>query len=135
MTLVGRNIGEAQLSPDETRWIHARPTFFLPVKVLRQVFRGKLVAGLRTVFREGRLSCPGALQTLAPEPAFREWLRSLHHQPWVVYAKPPFGGPAHVLHYLARYTHRVAISNHRPSRTMRSRFAGRTIGMGARCAR
>jgi hypothetical protein len=101
------------LSPDEARWIHARPTFFLPVKVLRQVFRGKLVAGLRTSFREGRLSFPGALQALAPESAFRTWLRSLHHQPWVVYAKPPFGSPAHVLHYLARYTHRVALSNHR----------------------
>ena len=101
------------LSPDGARWIHARPNFFLPVKVLRQVFRGKLVAGLRRAWREGRLSFPGALQALAPESAFREWLRSLHHQPWVVYAKPPFGSPAHVLHYLARYTHRVAISNHR----------------------
>jgi hypothetical protein len=101
------------LSPDRARWIHARPNFFLPVKVLRQVFRGKLVAGLRRAWREGRLSFPGALQALAPESAFRRWLRSLHHQPWVVYAKPPFGSPAHVLHYLARYTHRVAISNHR----------------------
>ena len=101
------------LSPDGARWIHARPNFFLPVKVLSQVFRGKLVAGLRKACREGRLSFPGALQALAPESAFRGWLRSLHHQPWVVYAKPPFGSPAHVLHYLARYTHRVAISNHR----------------------
>jgi hypothetical protein len=101
------------LSPDGARWIHARPNFFLPVEVLRQVFRGKLVAGLRRAWREGRLSFPGTLQALAPESAFRGWLRSLHHQPWVVYAKPPFGSPAHVLHYLARYTHRVAISNHR----------------------
>jgi Putative transposase/Transposase zinc-binding domain len=101
------------LSPDGARWIHARPNFCLPVKVLRQVFRGKLVAGLRRAWREGRLSFPGALRALAPESAFRRWLRSLHHQPWVVYAKPPFGSPAHVLHYLARYTHRVAISNHR----------------------
>jgi Putative transposase/Transposase zinc-binding domain len=101
------------LSPDETRWIHARPTFFLPVQVLRHVFRGKLVASLRAAFRQGRLSFPGALQALVPETVFRAWLRSLHHQPWVVYAKPPFGSPAHVLHYLARYTHRVAISNHR----------------------
>jgi putative transposase/transposase-like zinc-binding protein len=101
------------LSPDRTRWIHTRPTFFLPVQMLRHVFRGKLVAGLRAAFREGRLSFPGALQALAPETAFCAWLRSLHHQPWVVYAKPPFGSPAHVLHYLARYTHRVAISNHR----------------------
>ena len=101
------------LSPDGTRWIHARPTFFLSVKILRQVFRGKLVAGLREAFRHGRLTFPGALQTVAPEPAFRAWLRSLYRQAWVVYAKPPFGSPAHVLHYLARYTHRVAISNHR----------------------
>ena len=101
------------LSPDGVRWIHARPTFFLPVKVLRQVYRGKLVAGLRTAFHQGRLSCPGTLQALATEAGFRAWLRSLYHQPWVVYAKPPFGSPSHVLHYLARYTHRVAISNHR----------------------
>jgi hypothetical protein len=101
------------LSSDRARWIHARPTFFLPVKVLQLVFRGKLVAGLRDAFRQGRLTFPGALQTLAREPAFRAWLRSLYRQAWVVYAKPPFGSPAHVLHYLARYTHRVAISNHR----------------------
>jgi hypothetical protein len=101
------------LSPDGTRWIHAQPTFFLPVKVLRQVFRGKLVAGLRAAFHQGRLSFPGALQSLAVESAFRAFLRSLYRQSWVVYAKPPFGSPAHVLHYLARYTHRVAISNHR----------------------
>jgi Putative transposase/Transposase zinc-binding domain len=101
------------LSPDSMRWTHARPTFFLPVTVLRQVFRGKLVAGLRDAFQQGRLSFPGALQPLAPEVAFRAFLRSLHRQQWVVYAKPPFGSPAHVLHYLARYTHRVAISNHR----------------------
>jgi hypothetical protein len=101
------------LAPDGARWIHARPTFFLPVKVLRQVFRGKLVAGLRVAFQEERLTFPGALQALATEADFRAWLRSLYHQPWVVYAKPPFGSPSHVLHYLARYTHRVAISNHR----------------------
>ena len=101
------------LAPDGARWIHARPTFFLPVKVLRTVFRGKLVAGLRAAFADGRLTFPGALQPLASDTAFRAWLRSLHQQPWVVYAKPPFGSPAHVLHYLARYTHRVAISNHR----------------------
>ena len=101
------------LSSDGARWIHARPTYFLPVQVLRQVFRGKLVAGLREAFAQGRLSCPGALQPLATAVAFRAFLRSLYRQAWVVYAKPPFGSPAHVLHYLARYTHRVAISNHR----------------------
>jgi len=101
------------LAPDGTRWIHARPRFFLPIAVLRKLFRGKLVASLRAAFREGRLDFPGALAPLKPEIAFRALLRSLYRQTWVVYAKPPFGSPTHVLHYLARYTHRVAISNHR----------------------
>jgi hypothetical protein len=101
------------LALDGARWIHARPRFFLPIPVLRQVFRGKLVAGLREAFAQGRLHFPGALQSLATAGAFRAFLRSLYRQAWVVYAKPPFGSPAHVLHYLARYTHRVAISNHR----------------------
>lgn len=101
------------LAPDGARWIHAPPRFFLPIRILRQVFRGKLVAGLREAFQQGRLSFPGGLQPLATAPAFHAFLRSLYRQAWVVYAKPPFGSPAHVLHYLARYTHRVAISNHR----------------------
>ena len=101
------------LAPDGTSWIHARPRFFLPVPVLRKLFRGKLVAGLRDAFRDGRLDFPGTLAPLKPDTAFRAFLRALYRQAWVVYAKPPFGSPAHVLHYLARYTHRVAISNHR----------------------
>jgi hypothetical protein len=101
------------LSPDGTRWIRARPRFFLPIAVLRKLFRGKLVAGLRDAFRKGRLDFPGTLAPLKPDAAFGAFVRSLYRQPWVVYAKPPFGSPAHVLHYLARYTHRVAISNHR----------------------
>ena len=101
------------LSPDGTQWVHARPRFFLPIAVLRQVYRGTLVSGLREAFREGRLSFPGALAPLATEVAFRAFLRSLYRQRWVVYAKPPFGSAAHVLQYLARYTHRVAISNPR----------------------
>jgi hypothetical protein len=101
------------LAPDRTRWIHARPRFFLPIPVLRKVFRGKLVAGLRKAHRDGRLDFPGTLAPLKPNAAFRAFVRSLYRQPWVVYAKPPFGSPAHVLQYLARYTHRVAISNHR----------------------
>ena len=72
--------------------------------------RGRLCARR---LRTGRLQFPGALQPLATAVAFRAFLRSLYRQAWVVYAKPPFGSPAHVLHYLARYTHRVAISNHR----------------------
>jgi hypothetical protein len=101
------------LSLDGTRWVHTRPSFFLPVKVLSRVFRAKFVAGLREAFRRGTLVLTGELASLVDEPAFRAFLRSLFRQRWVVYAKPPFGGPAHVLHYLARYTHRVAISNHR----------------------
>jgi hypothetical protein len=101
------------LSPDRAQWVHPRYPFFLPVKVLSRVFRGKFVAGLKGAFRCGRLTFPGELQPLVNDHAFRAFLRSLFRQDWVVYAKPPFGGPEHVLHYLARYTHRVAISNHR----------------------
>ncbi|MEP6695030.1 MAG: IS91 family transposase [Chloroflexota bacterium] len=101
------------LSPDGTRWVHARSSFVLPVKVLSRVFRGKVVAGLIAAFRAGSLTLPTDLQRLADESAFRAWLRPLYRHDWIVYAKPPFGGPRHVLHYLARYTHRVAISNHR----------------------
>ena len=101
------------LASDGARWIHARPRFFLPIPVLRKLFRGKLVAGLRDAHHDGRLDFPGSLAPLKPDAAFRAFVRSLYRQTWVVYAKPPFGSPAHVLHYLARYTHRVAISNHR----------------------
>jgi hypothetical protein len=101
------------LAADRTRWIHARARFFLPIPVLRKVFRGKLVARLREAHRDGRLDFPGALAPLRPDAAFRAFVRSLYRQTWVVYAKPPFGSPSHVLHYFARYTHRVAISNHR----------------------
>ena len=101
------------LSPDGARWVHPRYRFFLPVKVLSRVFRGKFVAGLKRAFRLGTLALPGSLACLADAAAFRAFLRRLFRYDWVVYAKPPFGGPTHVLHYLARYTHRVAISNHR----------------------
>ena len=101
------------LSLDHQHWIHPRYAFFLPVKVLSRVFRGKFTAGLKKAFRRRQLTFPSSLQPLAQEAAFRSFLRSLFRQDWVVYAKPPFGGPQHVLHYLARYTHRVAISNHR----------------------
>ena len=101
------------LAPDGPRWVHARPRFFLPIRVLRKLFRGKLLASLAAACREGRLDFPGALAPLKPEAAFRTFLRSLYRQTWIVYAQPPFGSPAHVLQYLARYTHRVAISNHR----------------------
>ena len=101
------------LSPDHTRWIHPRYSFFLPVEVLRRVFRGKFVDALKRRFQQRQLIFPGSLRPLQNEKAFRAFLRPLFRQNWVVYAKPPFGGPHHVLGYLARYTHRVAITNHR----------------------
>jgi len=101
------------LSPDRTRWIRSPPHFFLPVRVLSRVFRGKFVAGLRQAFHANQLAFFGEYQRLANEKAFAAFLRTLFQQEWVVYAKAPFGGPEHVLQYLARYTHRVAISNHR----------------------
>jgi hypothetical protein len=101
------------LSPDRTRWVSSRSQFFLPVRVLSRVFRGKFVSSLREAFQRNKLVFHGACQPLAQDQAFAAFLRTLFRQDWVVYAKPPFGGPEHVLQYLARYTHRVAISNHR----------------------
>ena len=101
------------LSPDHTRWIHPRYPFFLPVGVLSRVFRGKFVAALHRRFQQRQLIFPGSLRPLQNQNAFRAFLRPLFRQNWIVYAKPPFGGPHHVLGYLARYTHRVAITNHR----------------------
>ena len=101
------------LSLDHQRWIHPRYAFFLPVKVLSRVFRGKFTAGLKRAFRKETVNLSRQSSASCARTAFRSFLRSLFRQDWVVYAKPPFGGPQHVLHYLARYTHRVAISNHR----------------------
>jgi hypothetical protein len=99
------------LSPDHRRWIHPRYHFFLPRHVLRRVFRGKLVDALKQ--SHPQLTLSGALHPLREERAFASFLRTLFRQNWVVYLKPPFGGPQYVLRYLAGYTHRVAISNHR----------------------
>src|ERR1700674_5428795 len=101
------------LDADRARWIKPRYAFFLPVKVLSRVFRGKFVAALRCAFREDRLRFERSLAPLAPPKTFAAWLRPLFRKDWVVYCKRPFGGPQYVLQYLGRYTHRVAISNHR----------------------
>jgi Putative transposase/Transposase zinc-binding domain len=101
------------LSLDHTHWVKSQNRFFLPLKVLSRVFRGKFVVGLKQAFQSGRLSFHGNLTPLARPKTFAAWLRPLFRKDWVVYAKPPFGGPEHVLQYLGRYTHRVAISNHR----------------------
>jgi len=101
------------LAPDHSHWISSQRSFFLPVKVLSRVFRGKFVAGLRTAFREGKLQFHGHLIPLAQPRTFASWLRLLFSHDWIVYAKRPFGGPEHALRYLGNYTHRVALSNHR----------------------
>ena len=98
---------------DRSHWIHPQYPFFLPVKVLSKVFRGKFVAGLKCAHRQGRLIFAGSIEPLAEGKCFAAFLRTLFRQDWVVYAKPAFGGPEQVLRYLGRYTHRVAISNHR----------------------
>jgi hypothetical protein len=101
------------LTMDGVRWVGSRPDYFLPVQVLSRLFRGKLLAGLKTLHAEGELSCTGSLEPLAEPRCFADLLAPLYETEWVVYAKPPFGGPRQVLDYLSRYTHRVAISNHR----------------------
>jgi Putative transposase/Transposase zinc-binding domain len=101
------------LAEDASAWVPCRKKFFLPIRVLSRVFRGKFLAGLRQAFADGRLPCHGRLADLNHAAAFAELISRCYRTDWVVYAKPPFGGPEQVLKYLARYTHRVAISNHR----------------------
>jgi hypothetical protein len=101
------------LSPDGTRWITCRPGFLLPVKVLSRLFRRLFLEGLVRLHKAGKLRFFGDLSNLADPGAFQAHLTPLRTTDWVVYAKPPFGGPEAVLAYLSRYTHRVAISNHR----------------------
>jgi hypothetical protein len=101
------------LSLDRQHWIQPRSAFFLPVGVLKRVFRGKFLAALQQHFRQGELGFHGALKPLAHPKAFAAWRRTLFRQHWHVYSKPPFGGAQQALRYLGHYTHRVAISNHR----------------------
>jgi hypothetical protein len=101
------------LSPDDSRWISCRQGFFLPVRVLSRLFRGKFLCYLKQAFDQGKLQFFSDLKSLVDPEAFGRFLRRNRQQEWVVYAKPPFGGPTQVLDYLGRYTHRVAISNHR----------------------
>jgi len=101
------------LSPDERRWVGAREQFFLPVRVLSRLFRGKYLAYLRQAYRDGALVLAGQLKHLAEPRAWRALLEPIGKIDWVVYAKAPFGSAEQVLKYLARYTHRVAISNRR----------------------
>ena len=101
------------LSVDGARWISCRPGFFLSVNVLARLFRRLFLQGLERAYENDKLTFNGALEYLGQTRAFRQLLASLRAREWWVYAKPPFGGPEQVLAYLGRYTHRVAISNHR----------------------
>ncbi len=101
------------LSEDGRTWRACRPGFFLPVRVLSRLFRGKFVAGLHEAFRDGRLELHGRLARCRSSSAFVRLLHEACRTEWVVYAKPPFERPELVIEYLARYTHRIAISNHR----------------------
>jgi hypothetical protein len=101
------------LSADHDRWIPSRTGFFLPVKVLSRLFRRLFLQALEKAYAAGQLQFFGDLEPLRDPPAFARYLAPLKNADWVVYAKPPFGGPQQVLQYLGRYTHRVAISNRR----------------------
>jgi hypothetical protein len=101
------------LSPQGDRWIAGRRGFFLPVKVMGRLFRGKFLAGLRQVYDAGQLRCTGTSAKLTDPVEFRRWLTPLYRREWVVYAKRPFGGATQVFRYLGRYSHRVAIANSR----------------------
>ncbi len=101
------------LSPDGRRWVAARKDFLFPVKALSRVFRGKFVALLKDSFVQRRLAFPGRTASLGAPGGFHALIGQLYEKDWVVYSKAPFGGPRKVLDYLGRYTHRVAIANHR----------------------
>jgi hypothetical protein len=102
------------LSADHKRWIHtSHPMFLVPVPVLRTVFRKKFLAGLCHLYRKGLLNLRGSAAPLRDPRSFEQLINKLGKKNWYVHAEPPFGGPEHVLRYLGRYTHRMAISNHR----------------------
>jgi hypothetical protein len=101
------------LSADQSRWISSRPRFLLSVRVLSRLFRRLFLQMLRAAHAAGRLRFFADHRALAEGAAFDSYLQPLRQAEWVVYAKQPFGGPEAVLAYLSRYTHRVAISNHR----------------------
>jgi Putative transposase/Transposase zinc-binding domain len=101
------------ISLDGRRWVACRPGFFLPVRVLSRRFRTLYLRRLEQAYAAGKLQFQGELQRLTDPRIFAQWLAPLRRNEWVVYCKPPFGGPEKVLEYLGRYTHRVAISNDR----------------------
>lgn len=101
------------LSKDGTQWIGSRKKFFIPVHVLSLVFRGKFMERLKKMYNDGRIKCVGKAKAFENRKEFQKLFDHLFRKGWIVYAKQPFGGPEQVLTYLGRYTHRVALSNHR----------------------
>ena len=101
------------LSPEGIRWVSCRKNFFIHVKVLSALFKPKFLAYLKDSFQSGDLIFPGAIGYLKDPDVFKGFIRQLKQKKWVVYCKPPFNGVEGVLQYLSRYTHRIAISNHR----------------------
>ena len=120
------------LSPDGTKWVACRRGFFLPVRVLSRLFRGKFLALLDGARTKGDLQFAGCTAALSNDSDWKSFLRQMRSKEWVVYAKPPFGSPEQVLKYLARYTHRVAISNARilsvDDDQVRFQYRDRTVG-------
>jgi len=101
------------LSPDGQQWISSRAKFFLPVKVLSALFRGKFLDRVKKAYASGELKFPGKTEALKGRSAFQQFLTGLYEKEWVVYCKPPITRPQQVVDYLGRYTHRVALSNDR----------------------
>jgi hypothetical protein len=101
------------LSLDAKRWISSKKDFFIPVKVLSSLFRGKFLDSLKKLYEAGELKFPGQIEELKEAPVFKRFLTNLYHQDWVVYCKPPLRDPEKVMDYLGRYTYRIAISNDR----------------------
>ncbi len=101
------------LSKNGQSWKSCQKGFFLPVKVMSKLFRGKFIAYLKALRADNKLVYPGAVNRLAQPASFNALISDLYKKKWVVYCKPPFDGTKGVLEYLSRYTHRIAISNHR----------------------
>jgi Putative transposase/Transposase zinc-binding domain len=101
------------LSPGGDRWVAGNARYFLPVRVLGKLFRGKFLAGLRAAYVAGELVLTGTAAEFIDPPAFQRLVNDLYRRSWIVYAQPPFGGAEHVFRYLGRYSHRVAIANAR----------------------
>jgi hypothetical protein len=101
------------LSPAGNRWVSCRKGFFIPVRVMSTLFKGKFLDYLNRNYESDKLVFPGIIGHLRKPNVFEGFRRQFYHKKWVVYCKPPFNGVEGVLQYLSRYTHRIAISNHR----------------------